>query len=91
MGVLDLIYHLFNFVAPALVVSLVLVGVAPYLMPKRASAPGARAQAAINFVAGVLGLAVGLWFFGRDGKMASYALMLLLCVLGQASSARWGK
>jgi hypothetical protein len=41
------------------------------------------AQAAINSIAGVVALSVGLWFFGRDGKMASYAAMLLGCALSQ--------
>jgi hypothetical protein len=83
MGLLDIINHLLNFVAPALWVGLVLAVAAPVFMPKRPGAPGIRAQAAINFIAGVLALVLGLWFFGRDGKMASYAAMLVACCLGQ--------
>ena len=49
------------------------------------------AQAAINFVAGSAALLVGLWFFGNDGKMATYAAMLLMGTVAQASSGRWGK
>ena len=83
MGILDQLNHLLNFVAPAASVAVLLAVTAPFFMPKRAGAPGIRAQAAINFVAGLLALAFGLWFFGRDGKMASYAAMLLACSLCQ--------
>jgi len=36
----------------------------------------------INAMAGVFVLAAGLWAFGRDGKMATYAAMVLACALG---------
>ena len=91
MGLLDTINHLFNFLAPALVVSLVLALLGPFLLRKRPGASVLIAQAAMNFVAGAAALLIGLWFFGNDGKMASYAAMLLLCTAAQASSGRWGK
>jgi hypothetical protein len=53
-------------------------------MKKSPSAPGLLAQAAINFVAGALALGAGLWFFGNDGKMASYAAMVVVCATSQA-------
>ena len=83
MGPLDIINHLLNFVAPALWVGLVLAAAAPIFMSKGPLAPGIPAQSAINSIAGVLALALGLWFFGRDGKMATYAAMLVACCLGQ--------
>lgn len=85
MGFPDLIIHLMNFLAPALAVALVVACVAPWFMPNRSPALGIPAQAAINFVAGALALGLGLWFFGRDGKMASYAALVLAC----ASSQWW--
>ncbi len=91
MGPLDLTYHLLSFAAPALGVGLVLALLAPIFMPKRPAGHTVLAQAAINFIAGFVGLGLGLWFFGRDGKMASYGLMLLLCCVAQARSTRWGK
>lgn len=91
MGLLDTLNHLFNFLAPALVVSLVLALLGPFLVRKRPGAPVLIAQAAMNFVAGSMALLLGLWFFGNDGKMASYAAMLLLCSAAQASSGRWGR
>jgi len=83
MGPLDLINHLLNFVAPALFVGTALACVAPVFMGNRPVAHVVVAQAAINSIAGVVALSVGLWFFGRDGKMASYAAMLLGCALSQ--------
>ena len=88
MGPVNLLNHLFNFLAPALAVALALAVVGPWFMKKSPSAPGLLAQVAINFVAGVLALGVGLWFFGNDGKMASYAAMVVLCSLSQALYGR---
>ena len=91
MGPLDTLNHLLNFLAPALAVAIVLALLGPLLMRKRPGAPVLLAQAAINFIAGSAALFVGLWFFGNDGKMATYAAMLLLCTAAQATSGRWGK
>jgi hypothetical protein len=77
MGPIDLFLHLFNFVAPALVVALLVTVCARFVMQKMAPAPGFIARVAINFVACALVLLVGLWVFGRDGKMATYAAMVL--------------
>lgn len=91
MGFLDLLNHLANFLAPALAVALVLALLGPFLVPKRPGAQTLTAQVAINFVAGAVALVLGLWFFGNDGKTATYAAMLLFSSAAQASSGRWGK
>ena len=91
MGFIDTVIHLANFLMPALTVAFVLALFGPLLVRKRPGAPTVLAQTAINLVAGVTALLMGLWFFGNDGKMASYAAMLLLCAAAQASSGRWGK
>ena len=91
MGFLDLVNHLANFLAPALAVALILALLGPFLGPKRAGAHIFPGQVAINFVAGAVALVLGLWFFGNDGKMATYAAMLVLCAAAQASSGRWLK
>ncbi len=85
MGPLDLLNHLLNFAAPALLVAGLLAFLAPVFMRNKAPARTRSAQAAINFVVGLLALLVGLVFFGRDGKMASYAAL----VLAVASSQWW--
>ena len=88
MGPLDQILHLINFCAPALAVGFVLAVVSPWIMGKSSSALGFIARVAINCVAGVLALALGLWFFGNDGKMASYAAMVLAGASGAWLGAR---
>ena len=88
MSLLGLLDHLLNFVAPALVVGLLVAALAPLLMKKARSHHTWLTQSAINSVAGLLALLVGLFFFGRDGKMASYAAMVLVCASSQWFAAK---
>lgn len=83
MGPLDLLNHLLNFVAPALFVAVLVTLVARIFMRKIPAAPALWTQSAINFVVCVIALALGLWFFGRDGKMLTYLGMALLCATSQ--------
>jgi hypothetical protein len=78
MGVFDAINHLLNFFAPAAFVALLVVLSSRFFKPNRSLAQQFIAQAAINFVACSVVLVLGLWFFGRDGKMATYAAMVLV-------------
>ena len=77
--------HLLNFAAPALVVALLLVLLArifsSFFASKRAIAQSIWSQAAIIFIVNLLTLAAGLVFFGNDGKMASYAAMVVAAAL----------
>ena len=77
--------HLLNFAAPALVVALLLVLLAPIFSSlfasKRPMAQLVWARAAIIFIVNLLTLAAGLVFFGNDGKMASYAAMVVAAAL----------
>ena len=88
MGPLDQIYHLANFLAPAFAVAVTLALVGPLLVKNSSVAPGFTAQAAINFVAGAAALGLALWFFGRDGKMASYAALLVVAATSQWAGGR---
>jgi len=88
MGPLDQINFVLNFVAPAGLVGTCLALFSPFIYGKRPAAPVFIAQAAINTVAGTLALAAGLWFFGRDAKVASYAAMLMACALSQVWAVR---
>jgi uncharacterized membrane protein YdcZ (DUF606 family) len=88
MGFLDLINHLLNFMAPAVVVGFLLALVAPFFNKKWRSAHAVIAQAAINSVAGLLALGLCLWLFGRDAKMASYGAMVVAVASAQAWSLR---
>ena len=64
--------HLAGFVAPAFFVALA-VALGARWVGGGASPLRWWVQAAINFAAGVAVLAAGLWHFGVDGKMATYA------------------
>lgn len=88
MGFLDLLNHLINFLAPALVVGVMLALVAPFIYQKKLKARALLAQAAINFVVSGVALLVGLWFFGRDAKMLTYGAMLVGGTVAQALAMR---
>ncbi len=77
MGPLEALNHLLNFAAPAAALALVLVPLAQVLMPKSAPALSWWAQAAIIFIVGCAVLTAGLWWQGRDGKMGTYAALVL--------------
>ncbi len=87
MGPIDFLVHLLNFLAPALALAL-LMPLCAGLMLRRAkgAAPLARPweQALAVGLAGAAVLAGGLWWFGRDGKMATYATLVLV-----AASVQW--
>lgn len=85
MTFLALIGHVFNFVAPALGVALLLWSL-PRLWPKaKAGRWTARKELLGLSVLGVAVLLAGLIVFGRDAKMASYAAL----VLAQGSLVWW--
>ena len=88
MSLLGLLDHLLNFIAPALVVGLLVAALAPLVMKKARPHHTWLTQAAINSVAGGLTLLVGLLLFGRDGKMATYAAMVLVCASCQWFAAK---
>lgn len=83
MGPIDSFFHLLNFTAPALVVGVLVVLAARVFMKNKPSAHSLLAQAAINFIVCLLVLLGGLWFFGHDGKMATYAALVLACATSQ--------
>ena len=76
MSAPDLAVHLLNFVAPAFFMALVLAVTTRLLMKKRAGAPALWAQVAIVFIASVAVLVGGLFVYGRDGMMTTYAVLV---------------
>ena len=88
MGPTDFLIHALNFAAPALALAPLLALAAHVLMPNKAAGRALLAQAAINSVAGVAVLAAGLWVFGRDGKMATYAALVLAMATVQWLASR---
>ena len=83
MAPIDLFIHLLNFVAPALWLALLVPLTSRIFMGKRPLALVFPKQVAINFIVSATVLVLGLWFFGRDGKMATYTAMVLISATSQ--------
>ena len=83
MALLDFLDHLFNFVAPAFAVGFLCAILGRFSMRRASRAPSWWVQGAINFVVGAVVLAAGLIIFGRDGKMATYAALVVACGTSQ--------
>lgn len=84
MSSVDFALHLLGFSAPALVVAVLVAGAGRLVLPAAARGPGWLASVLLNFAAGFAVLAAGLWWFGRDGKMATYAALVLV-----VASTQW--
>ncbi len=87
MGALDLLVHCLNFAAPALGVALLMrfFSLLSQKFAKRSQGPvaGGWVQLGVNFTVGLVVLAGGLWFFGRDGMMATYGALVVGVGLSQ--------
>jgi hypothetical protein len=88
VGPLDTAIHLLSFVAPAFAVALLVTLLARLLLPRNPQRMGWLASFALNFIAGLAALGAGLWYFGRDGKMATYAAVVLAVATCQWLSGR---
>lgn len=77
MGALTLLNHIANFLAPALWLALGLAVVSRIIIKKKASAHSLIKQTAILFAVCTSVLLLGLLFFGRDGKMLTYAALVV--------------
>ncbi len=92
MSFLSLILHLANFVAPALFLALVMPLAARLMFGRGGSRMAWWQQAALQFGAGVAVLVGGLVLQGRDGAMATYAALVLVCATVQwAMAGRAGR
>lgn len=78
MPLTDLLIHLLNFMAPAAFVSVMTVALSRLAYKRRLPLWRFWPQLALNFVVCLSVLPAGLWFFGRDGKMATYAALVVL-------------
>ena len=87
MNPLDLLVHLLSFAAPALAVAF-FVALGARLVFREGHRPGWWASLAANTVAGLLALGAGLWWFGRDGKMATYAVLVVAVATAQWLAGR---
>lgn len=77
MSPLDLLWHLLNFVAPAAVVGMLAPAVAKLIWRRRWRSLRWATLAPPCCAAGLLALVVGWVLFGRDGRMATYLLMVV--------------
>jgi hypothetical protein len=78
LNAFDLLRHLLSFLAPAFAVALLVALAARLVLPRAVPRPAWWVCVAMNFVVGALVLGAGLWYFGRDGKMATYAALVLV-------------
>lgn len=81
MGPLDAFWHLVNFVAPALGVAALATLLSKLLWRKALAARSLRQLWQVSAAAGVVALVLGWLLFGRDGRMGTYALLVLSCAL----------
>lgn len=81
VGVMDAVWHVLNFFAPALAVGLLTASLVKLVWWRSLRGVGWLSLSLAASFACALGLVAGLVIFGRDGKMATYGLMLLLCTL----------
>jgi len=86
MAPVDILTHLLGFLAPAFFVALAVVFGARVVGSGRVLAWWA--QFAINFTVGAGVLAAGLWHFGVDGKMATYAALVAAIATAQWLGSR---
>lgn len=81
MGPIDAFWHLLNFFWPALGVGCVGAAAVKALWRRDLAGVRWRRLAGWGTAAGAVALAVGLLLFGRDGRMATYGLLLLASAL----------
>lgn len=84
MDWLDFTWHVAGLVAPALVLAPAMVLASRFWGPKKAKALAWPAQAAINFMVCLAVLVGGLVLSGHDGRMATYAALVLASAACQA-------
>lgn len=83
MGLFDVFLHLLGFAAPALALAALVALAGPTLLRRPRALLSWRAQLALNGAVGVAVLALGLWQFGVDGKMATYAALVFAVAAAQ--------
>jgi hypothetical protein len=75
MGTLNLLIHLLNFAAPAFGMAALMLAFTLVISRNRPTVVSGWVQLGLNFGVGLVALALGLWFFGRDGMMATYGAL----------------
>ena len=81
MGVLALLNHVLNFLAPALWLAVCLPLLARWGVKKRK--PRLLTQFVLMLVVGAVTLGAGLVLWGVDGKMLTYLALVVVCASTQ--------
>ena len=84
MGPLDALWHLLNFVAPAMGLGVIAAGLCKLIFRSDLAHVSWRRLATWACSASLAALIGGLVITGRDGRMATYAAMVLACALALA-------
>ena len=84
MGPIDFSIHLLSFFAPSFAVAVLVSLAGRVLLPRNNQPKRWWLPVSLNFLAGAAALVGGLVLFGRDGKMLTYAAMLVAI-----ASAQW--
>jgi len=82
LGALDTIWHLLNFVAPAVSMGAVVPLIAKLLWRRRLAAVRWQRLMAWSTGASLAALMAGLMVFGRDGRMVTYSGIVVASALG---------
>ncbi len=84
MGLLDALIHLANFFAPAIGLGTIAAVLVKGLWWRDLRGVSTLRLARWAVMGATLALVGGLLIFGRDGKMATYGAMMVLCALALA-------
>ena len=77
MGTSDLLFHLAGFLAPAVFLALALPLATWLVLRSTRGRMPLWGQVALVFAGSSAVLAAGLWWYGHDGKMATYGAMVV--------------
>jgi hypothetical protein len=88
MGPLDTFFHLLSFVAPALATGFGVALAARVFFAKQLAGRSLWSFGAINSIAGAAALVGGLLYFGVDGKMFTYAALVVCAATSQFLAGR---
>ena len=88
MGPFDTLFHLLSFLAPAVAVACVVALAGPILLPRQSPVRAWWIQAGVNLAVGGLVLMAGLWYWGVDGKMATYMALAMAIATSQWACGR---
>jgi hypothetical protein len=79
MGPIDALWHLLNFFGPAIGVGLIAAGLCKLVWWRSLKTVAFGGLALWAMTAGAVALVAGLVAFGRDGRMATYGLLVVAC------------